>query len=420
MESTKVFIDLALALGVGLLVGLQRERSGSAIAGIRTFALISMSGAVAASLPEPGGAWAVAAGLIAVCGLCWIGNWTRAPGDQSPGVTTEAAMILMFLVGALVVWGPRSAGVAVGASMAVLLHAKPLLQQFTRRLGEGDLRAIMQFAAITLIILPVAPDEAYDPFGVLNPWRIWLMVVLIVGISLAAYVAYRLLGERHGSIVAGVLGGLISSTATTVSFARRARQEPASAPVATLAILIASTILCVRLLVVLWVVARDQWITLAVPVAVLVVAGVLCVLLARLRVRGDAAPMPLQENPTQLKSALIFAGLFALVLFASAAARKYFGDQGTYVVAFLSGLTDMDAISLSLGGQVAGGSLDALTGARAIIVAFIANTVFKTAMAGTLGGRALLVRVGPLMLAQVAIGVALLMWTPVLPLALWR
>jgi uncharacterized membrane protein (DUF4010 family) len=409
MDPSKTFIDLALALGVGLLVGLQRERAGSAIAGIRTFPLITLAGAVAATLPEPISVWAVAVGLLAVAGLCFIGNWNRNSADKSPGVTTEAAMLVMFLVGALVVFGPRSAAVAVGAATTVLLHAKPVLQQFTKRLGDGDLRAIMQFAVITLIILPVAPDQAYGPFGVLNPHRIWLMVVLIVGISLAAYVAHRLLGDRYGTILSGALGGLISSTATTASFARLSRNAPASVPLACLAIVIASTILCVRLLIVLYIAAPQHWPTFAAPVGVLIAVGVVCVFVARLRARGEAAPLPPQENPTQLKSALVFAALFAAVLFASAAAQHYFGDGGTYFVAFLSGLPDMDAIALSTGGLLASGGLDPLTGARAILVAFIANTLVKTAIAATLGGRRLLVQLAPFMAAQIAAAAVLLL-----------
>lgn len=412
MDPSKVFVDLALALGVGLLVGLQREKAGSAIAGIRTFALITLGGAAAATLPDAAGVWAVACGVLAIAGLCLIGNWNRTAGHESPGVTTEAAMILMFLVGALVVFGPRSAAVAIGAATAVLLHAKPVLQQFTNRLGDGDLRAIMQFAVITLIILPVAPDQAYGPFAVLNPHRIWLMVVLIVGISLAAYVAQRMLGQQHGALLGGLLGGLISSTATTASFARRAAAEPAAAPLAGMAILIASTVLTVRLLVVLYAAAPAHWLQFALAVGVLLIVGLVCTLLARLSARGDSTPLPPQENPTELKSALIFAAMFAIVLVASAAANHYFGGRGIYVVSFLSGLTDMDAIALSVGGMVAAGSLDPLTGVRAVLIAFIANTLFKAVMAAVLGGRQLALRLAPFMAAQIIAGLALLIWTP--------
>lgn len=410
MDETKLFIDLGLSIGVGLLVGLQRERAGSAIAGIRTFSLISLGGAVAASLPPQIAPWAVFGGLIAVSMLCVVGNWTRVKEDESPGVTTEAAMLLMFLVGALIVFGPRSAGVAVGAAVAVLLHVKPFLHAFTKQLGDNDIRAIMQFAVITLIILPVAPDQAYDPYGVLNLRRIWLMVVLIVGISLAAYIAYRLLGQRQGAIIASVLGGLISSTATTASFSRRVRADPASSPIATVAILIASTILGFRLLVILWVTARDQWSTLATPVFILIAVGAGSILIARLRVTQDSSTTPIQENPTQLKSALIFAGLFALVLLASAFATEHFGQTGTFVVALISGLTDMDAITLSLGSQVHKGTISTSTCASAIMVAFVSNTVFKTAMAGTLGGAELLRRLLPYIIVHVLVAAGVIVW----------
>lgn len=410
MDETKLFIDLGLAIAVGLLVGLQRERSGSAIAGIRTFSLISLAGAVAASLPPHVSPWAVVAGLITVGVLCAVGNWTRIKSDESPGVTTEAAMLLMFLVGALIVFGPRSAGVAVGAAVAVLLHVKPFLHKFTKQLGDNDIRAIMQFAVITLIILPVAPDQAYDPYGVLNLRRIWLMVVLIVGISLAAYIAYRLMGQRQGAMIASVLGGLISSTATTASFARRVRADPASAPIATVAILIASTILGLRLLVILWVTARDQWSTLAMPVFILIAVGAASIFIARLRVTQPGSSAPTQENPTQLKSALFFACLFGGVLLASAVANEHFGARGTIFVALISGLTDMDAITLSLGGQVQKGTINTTTAATAVMVAYISNTIFKIAMAGTLGGMSLFRKLFPYILVHLVFAGAIVLW----------
>lgn len=412
METPKVFIDLAVALGVGLLVGLQRERAGSAIAGIRTFPLISLGGAVAASLPDQAGVWAVAAGVIAVGVLCWIGNFTRPPEEKSPGVTTEAAMVLVFLVGAQIVWGPRAAGVAVGAAAAVLLHSKPFLQKFTQRLGEHDLQAIMQFAVISLIILPVLPNEALDPLGVLNPRRIWMLVVLMVGISLVGYIAYRLLGDRQGALIAGALGGLISSTATTASFSRRARDDPQSASIAALAILVASTVLGGRLLVVLWITVPEQWARLAPPIGILIAAGAICTGIRRILLDDGETPPQNQQNPTQLKAALFFAALFAAVLFASALAHRHFGQSGTYVVAVLSGLTDMDAISLSIGSQMSQGTVDAATGLRGILLAFISNTAFKTGMAGVLGGGRLFVRLAPFMAAQILVAAALMAWWP--------
>ena len=398
----KVFLDLAVSLGVGLLVGLQRERSGAAIAGIRTFPLISLAGTLSASLPPPVGIWAVATGMLCVIGLAFIGNQTAPHGEKSPGVTTEAAMVVMFIVGAMIFHGPRSAAVAVGVTTAVLLHAKPILQNFSRRLDEADLRAIMQFAVVSLIVLPVAPDKAYGPFQVLNPREIWLMVVLVVGISLAGYVAYRLLGDRKGTILAGLLGGLISSTVATVTFARKARETPASTNLATLAIVIASCVLCARLLVVLCAVAGKHWHVFAVPVGILIGIGVLTALVMRALAGSDSSTLPPQKNPTQLGSALLFAGLFAVVVFGSAAARHYFGNRGGYAVGFLSGLTDMDAIALATGKSVAEGAIDPQIGVRTVLMAFMANTATKAVVAAAVGGVHLAQRVTPFMALQIA------------------
>lgn len=408
MDSPTVFLDLAVSLGLGLLVGLQRQRAGSAIAGIRTFPIITLAGSATALLPEPLRPWGFAAGLLAVAALALIGNLTRVKTDESPGVTTEAAMILMFLVGALVVQGPRSAAVAVGAACAVLLHVKPVLHRFTQRLGENDVRAIMQFAVITLIVLPVLPDRTFGPFDVLNPHRIWLMVVLVVGISLAAYVAQRLLGDRHATILGGLLGGLISSTATTASYSRRAKAEPHAANLALLAIILASTVLYARVLVILWVVAREHWWAFAPPLLVMLAVGLACTLAARAAAREANGIMPPQTNPTQISSALVFALLFSAVLFASAVARHFFGDRGTFVVAALSGLTDLDAISLSLGRLAADAKLDAHVASQGVIVALLANLIFKTALAATLGSHALRQRVALAMGVQFVAGVIVL------------
>ncbi len=408
MESPTVFLDLAVSLGLGLLVGLQRQRAGSAVAGIRTFPLISLAGSASALLPIDLRPWGFAAGLLAVATLALIGNLTRAKTDESPGVTTEAAMVLMYLVGALVVHGPRSAAVAVGAACAVLLHIKPVLHRFTQRLGESDVRAIMQFAVITLIILPVLPDRTFGPFDVLNPHRIWLMVVLVVAISLAAYVAQRLLGDRHATILGGLLGGLISSTATTASYSRRARAEPHAANLALLAIILASTVLYARVLVILWVVARTHWWVFAPPLLVMLAVGIACTLAARTAAREANGNIPAQSNPTQFSSALLFALLFAAVLFAAAAARHHFGDRGTLVVAALSGLTDLDAISLSLARLAADAKLDPHVASQGVIVALLANLVFKAILAAVLGGHALRRRVALAMGVQFAAGLVVL------------
>src|SRR5208283_1016413 len=209
-----IFRKLALALGLGLLVGLQRERVQSPLAGIRTFALITVFGAVSSLLGLRFGGWIVAAGAGAVGGLLFIGNLIQPNAKEAdPGLTTEVAALLMYAVGAYLVIGHDSVAIALGGAVALLLYFKGPMHAFVARIGDNDLRAIMQFVLVALVIWPVLPDQDYGPYAVLNPHLIWFMVVLMIGLSLAGYVAYKLFGEQVGAVLAGVLGGLISSTA---------------------------------------------------------------------------------------------------------------------------------------------------------------------------------------------------------------
>jgi uncharacterized membrane protein (DUF4010 family) len=191
----------------------------SAIAGIRTFALITLFGAVSAHLGQAFGGWVVAAGFVV------SRNFARmAKGEADPGQTTEFTAVLMYGVGAWVVVGSMAVAAVLGGTVAVLLHLKEPLHRFMGRMGERDLRAIMQFVLIALVILPILPDRMFGPYDVLNPHQIWWMVVLIVGLSLAGYVAFKLVGANAGAVLSGVLGGVISSTATTVTYSRRAKE----------------------------------------------------------------------------------------------------------------------------------------------------------------------------------------------------
>jgi uncharacterized membrane protein (DUF4010 family) len=364
------FLQLAVALGLGLLVGLQRERMDSAIAGIRTFALITLFGALAAQLGRVFGGWVVAAGLLVVAAFVVAGNLARiSKGDADPGQTTEFTAVLMYGIGAWVVVGAMPVAIALGGTVAVLLHLREPLHRFVERIGEGDLKAIMQLVVIALVVLPILPDRAFGPYGVLNPYQIWWMVVLIVSLSLLGYVAYKLFGARAGTILSGVLGGAISSTATTVTYARRSKEAPESSRLAAVVVMIASTVVFVRLLVEIAVAAGDRFLELAPPLAAMLGVTVLLAMAAWLAGRREKAEPPEPANPAQLKSALVFGALYAAVLLAVAFARERFGTAGLFTVAALSGLTDMDAITLSTARLVSGGGLDPGTGWRAILLA---------------------------------------------------
>jgi uncharacterized membrane protein (DUF4010 family) len=408
-----MFGQLGLSLLLGLLVGLQREHAASGVGGMRTFPLIALLGTVLALLSGQLGGWIVAAGLLGIAAVLIVGTLlkVREQGPADLGITTGVAGLLMYAVGALLVVAPMEVAVAIGGGVAVLLQYKPELHGFARRLGDEDLRAIMQFVLITCIVLPVLPDKAYGPFHVLNPWQIWLIVVLIVGMSLGGYIAYKFLGRDANILLGGVLGGAISSTATTVSYARSARAGPVHARASAVVIMIASTVLFVRVLIALSIVSPEFAMAAAPPVVVLMLLTMVPALLTWYRVRGEPGRLPDQENPTQLKSALVFAAMYAVVLVALAGAQVYLGGRGLYAVAAISGLPDMDAITLSAARMVSDQGLDPSVGWRLIVVAAMANFVFKSCIAGVLGGWPMLCRIARLFAAPV-IGGALL-------LALW-
>jgi len=318
----------------------------------------------------------------------------------------------MYGVGAWVVTGSMAVAVVLGGSVAVLLHLKEPLHQLAGHLDEHDLRAIMQLVLLALVILPILPDRDLGPYGVLNPAQIWKMVVLIVGLSLAGYVAYKRFGSKAGTVLAGLLGGVISSTATTVSYARRSRSEPAVSRMASLVVVLASAVVYVRVLALIAAVAPGRFAEMAPPLAAMLgIAAVIALAAWRVDRDGGAEP-PEPENPAEIKTALAFGAVYAAVLLAVAFAREHFGTAGLYTVAGLSGLTDMDAITLSTSRLVSAAKIDPQTGWRTILLASMANLVFKVGVVAALGSRALLGRVALLFGAALA-GGGLIFW-------LWR
>ncbi|MBN2580587.1 MAG: MgtC/SapB family protein [Pirellulales bacterium] len=398
MEQT--FQQLGVALLLGLLVGLEREHSAGGIAGMRTFPLITVLGTLCALLAKAFGGWILGAGMLGVVAVLGLGYLRRLQEEkrQHLGITTEAAMLVMYAVGALVVVYGKLLAVTVGGGVAVLLQFKPELHGFAKRLGDSDLRAIMRFVILSCIILPLLPDQNYGfsrwglppELDVFNPRWTWLMVVLIVGMSLGGYIVYKFFGRNAGVLLGGVLGGAISSTAATVSYARQAKTAALDGRSAATVIMIASAVSLVRVTAAITVVAPEFSRSAALPLMLLMGATLLPAAAVWFRDRGRSAPMPDQENPTQLKSALVFGLLYALVLFALAGARLYFDQGGLYVVAGLSGLTEMDAITLSTARMAVEDPGMLRIGWRLIVTAVMANMVSKTALAGLLGGRRLL------------------------------
>jgi uncharacterized membrane protein (DUF4010 family) len=408
------FLALGISLGLGLLIGLQRERSDSHLGGIRTFPLISLLGTICALLAKTFGWATLIVGFLAVAGVGIVANYVKTRSDPAhePGQTTEIAALLTFALGAYVVGGNWSIAFVAAGVIVILLHLKSPMHRFVNAMGDHDIRAVMQFVVITLIVLPLLPNRAYGPYKVLNPYDIWRMVVLIVGISLIGYVAYKVLGQKAGTFLSGILGGLISSTATTVSYARRSREAPQIHRLALFVVMIASAIAYARVLIEIAAVAPRQFNLVGVPLGLMLGWMLLIAVILFFWTRGGETNIPEPANPAELKSALVFGLLYALVIFAVGAAKQHLGAGALYGIAIVSGLTDMDAITLSIARMVDEQRIDPSNGWRLILAASLANLAFKAGVAIFLGGWRFGVRVLLAFALGIIGGLALLLFWP--------
>jgi uncharacterized membrane protein (DUF4010 family) len=388
MDPLDAFRAIGMSLGLGLLVGLQREYAASQIAGIRTFALVTLLGTIMALLSDPYGGWLVASGALCVSALLYVANLAKLRrGVTEPGLTTEVAALLMYGIGAYLVLGDAGVAVLMGGIVAVVLQFKQPMHSFVSRMGADDIRVIMQFALLALVILPVLPNENYGPFGAFNPHEIWFMVVLIVGLSVAGYIVYKFFGQHAGMILGGALGGLVSSTATTVSYARRVGEQPHAVGQAAVVIVIASTVAIGRVIVEVAVAATPTIWYVAPPLSVMFL-WMLALSFAVYRFDGGSeAELPPPKNPAELRTAVAFGALYAVIKLAVAATHHYFGHSALYAVAGLSGLTDMDAVTLSTAKLVEQGRLSSSLGWQLILTASVSNLAFKGGVALVLGHR---------------------------------
>lgn len=378
------------SLAIGLLIGLERERSPVAKAGLRTFTLTALSGTLTAMLAtEAGSPWILAVGFLIVASII-ISAYLHGPEIGDPGTTTEAALVFCFGLGAMVWYGEATLAVMLAIATTILLHYKPELQNLSKNLSRTDLQSVLQFAVLTFVILPILPNRDFGPYGALNPYQIWLMVVLISGVSLAGYAALRIVGQQYGAPLLGVFGGLASSTATTLVYARHGSGSAGLARLSSVVILIASLVVLVRLAVLSSVVAPKIVMSiLPVLAAGLLLGGMATFWLWRnIGKKGDL-PMPDVTNPTEIKVSLSFGAIYAVVLVAAAWLSEYAGSGGLFGLALVSGLTDVDAITLSSLRLFDLGKIDAQQAVSAIVIAYISNMGFKLGLVAVVGGMTL-------------------------------
>ena len=396
-----VFGEFATALLIGLLVGIEREKrkneeGHSGIGGLRTFGLFALLGALVGwfvtTLSAP---WILAAAIPTVTAVVMVGYVLEAHGRSTHlGLTTELGALAVFLLGATVTLGQRELAVGLAVVTAALLAYKDPLHALVTRLGWDDVFAGLRLLLATFIILPLLPDRTIDPWGAINPAKLWLLVILISGLSLIGYVATRWLGAHRGTAITGLTGGLVSSTAVTLSFARRSREDGAAGESNALAagILVAWTVMFVRVLVEVAIVNADLLRHLWLPFGAM---GLVTAILTGIYYwrGGQASPRGGQDgevpltNPFSLTSAIQFAAFFAVVLLVVKIVGQLLPGQGIYAVAVLAGLTEVDAITLSMAEY--GKANDAMTAVVAIVLASLANTVTKAGFVVALGGPAL-------------------------------
>lgn len=388
----------ASSLAIGLLMGLERERSPAANAGLRTFALTAMLGTLSAMLAELAHMPMLIGFALAGVAIAIISSYfLQVPQNRDPGTTTQVALLLCFGLGVLCWYENQTLAVMLAVTATLLLYFKTELSGMSKHLSRKDLFSILQFSVLSFVILPVLPNQEFGPYQAFNPYQTWMMVVLISGVGLAGFVLLRIFGAQMGTPLLGLLGGMVSSTATTLNYARHAHEDSRLQYFATNVIVLANLTIFVRLVIIGSVVSPN----LARPLITMLGTALVCGLVAvglQLRGEHESNSSPEIKNPTELGTALTFGLIYAIVLFCSAWLNDIAGSSGIYLVALASGLTDVDAITLSSLRLYNQGRLPGDTALIAIALAVLANTGFKLGLILSIGGWPFAKRCAPVLL----------------------
>jgi uncharacterized membrane protein (DUF4010 family) len=411
--------NFLIALLIGALVGIEREKHKAtehpeSFGGLRTFILFAEAGAIGAWLSQHlGTPWVFIATLLAVA-VAVVTAYvleSRVKPD-SLGLTTEIAALTVCLLGGAVMYGYAELAVALAILTSAVLAFKQPLHGLVQKLGTDDLYAALKLLIATFIVLPLLPTQPIDPLQALSPYKLWLLVILISGLSLVGYVAVRWLGAARGTAITGLSGGLVSSTAVSLSFARQSRtdKDPLAGDAFAAAILLAWMVMFVRVVVTVAIVYTPLVARLLIPFTAMAVAA--AGLAGAFYWLGARRPRPIEasgevqvKNPFSLVAASRFGLVFALVLVVVKLTERYAPAEGLYVVAGVAGLTDVDAITLSMA-EFARQSADLATAAVAIALAALSNTLVKCGMVVVLGSRPLRLRLTLATAAIVAVGLA--------------
>ena len=402
---------LTVALAIGLLVGLERgwqtrdAEDNRRAAGFRTFALSGLLGGVTGLIALKTSAAVIGWVFLGYMGAFAAFHWLEARSEGRASVTSVVAGMLTFLLGTMAVVGDLQLAIACAVGMTVLLALREPLHRWINSLSWQEIRAVLTLLAMSFLLLPLLPNRPIDPWSAINPHRIWLFAIMIATISFAGYVAVKALGNRLGVFMAAGAGGLASSTATTLALARLAREHPSSSGLLSAGILVASGVMMLRTGAIA--LALNGALFSPLIPALLTAAAVLGIGAAVLWFRSVQQETPdLQiANPLEIGTAIKLAALLAAVMLAAELVRRIFGGIGVLVVAALSGVADVDAVTISMA-RMAGGDVDPNTAAHAIMIAIAVNTVSKTIVAGSVGNRKIGFLVGGISAAALAAGLA--------------
>ena len=390
MNTSGIISSFLIAALLGLLIGLERERKreqrGSLFAGITTFPLIALFGALSSELTTLfDSVLILIIAFIPIAIITALAYWRESSGDKVSG-TSHFAVLVTFVLGVLAGHGEHVPALAGAVIVTGILSIRDELRVMVGGLTREDMYAVVQFAAVSLVVLPLVPNEAFGPWQVWNPRSIWLLVVLISGVSFVGYLLSKVISAERGIGFSGIIGGIASSTAVTLSFSERSKSNAPLAMMFASGVLVATAVSMMRLLVLIGVVEKQLLVTVlpAIVVYCLITAvGGWLIFRSNQSASVEGAKL---SNPFELRTALKFAVLFALILLISRAAQEFFGDSGVFLASSLAGVTQLDAITLALSKQV-GQGLDPATAAKGLSIALMTNSLFKSSLAISLGNR---------------------------------
>jgi len=387
-----VFINFLVALALGSLIGLEREyatykKRGHDFAGIRTFPLISLFGAITAYLGGIYSIWIFIGGMIIIGVLIIMAYQAISKVSRKQiGITSEVSAFLTFFIGALTFYNELNLAVILTVGITIILFARSFLHQFAKKLQPKELSSTLKFAVIAFVILPFLPNQDYGPMGIFNPYLLWLMVVFISGIAFIGYILMKWYGEK-GIELAGILGGIISSTAVTTAFAERSKKTKKIYLALVLGVILANAMMFITTLIEVFVLNQELFWKILPTFIILIVSGAVISYLIYRKVKRNSVPGKIElGSPFTLKPALKFGIFFAIILALVKVSHFYFQSKGVYLVSFISGFSSTDPITVSLA-NLSKESLPLVIAKRGIIIAALTNLAVKGGIALWLGGK---------------------------------